>query len=71
MQVQTPESAHDATGSWAVLRDELLSRPYLALNLLADETRALITRLRRSPDGQRSLLNLYFASGMEMVLENP
>lgn len=71
MQVQAPEPAQNATGRWAVLRDELLNRPYLALTLLADDTRALITRLRRSPDGQRSLLNLYFASGMEMLLECP
>lgn len=69
--VHTPEAADDATGSWSVLRDELLNRPYLALSLLADDTRALITRLRRSADGQRSLLNLYFASGMEMLLECP
>jgi hypothetical protein len=71
VQVQTNEPYQNATGSWAVLRDELLSRPYLALNLLADDTRALITRLRRSPDGERSLLDLYFASGMEMKLECP
>ncbi len=71
LRVRTPEPAHDAIGTWAVLRDELLNRPYLALTVLADDTRALITRLRRSADGQRSLLNLYFASGMEMLLECP
>lgn len=69
--VQTPEPEQNATGSWAVLRDELLSRPYLALNILADDTRALITRLRRSPDGEHSMMDLYFSSGMEMKLECP
>lgn len=71
VQVQMPEAAQNTTGSWAVLRDELLSRPYLTLSLLADDTRALITRLRRSPNGEYSLLDLYFSSGMEMKLECP
>ena len=56
------------TGHWAVLRDELLNRPYLRFELPAEETRALVTRLRRSADGQQAQLNLYFASGMEIQL---
>jgi hypothetical protein len=57
------------TGSWAVMRDELMNRPYLNFELPDEDTRALVTRLRRSADGLRSQLNLYFASGMEMQLD--
>ena len=63
--------AQRETGSWDVQRDELLNRPYLQLNLPAEETRALVTRLRRTPDGARSQLNLYFSSGLEMQLDRP
>jgi hypothetical protein len=52
-----------------VQRDDILSRPYLRFDLPAEKTRALVTRLRRSPDGLRSQLHLYFASGMEMQLD--
>ena len=57
------------TGNWAVLRDELMNRPYLNFELPNEATRALVTRLRRSADGLHSQLNLYFASGMEMQLD--
>ena len=57
------------TGQWAVTRDEILNRPYLSFELPEEATRALVTRLRRSADGLRSQLNLYFASGMEMQLD--
>ena len=56
------------TGHWAVQRDELLNRPYLRFDLRAEEARALVTRLRRSADGQQAQLNLYFATGMELQL---
>lgn len=56
------------TGHWAVMRDELLNRPYLRFELPTEDTRALVTRLRRSADGLRSQLSLYFASGMELQL---
>ena len=56
------------SGRWVVLRDELLNRPYVRFELPAEETRALVTRLRRSADGQQAQLNLYFASGMEIQL---
>lgn len=69
VQVQTP-SAQDH-GSWSVERDALLNRPYLELQLAAEKTRALVTRLRRSVDGQQSQLNLYFQSGMELQLAQP
>ena len=59
------------TGSWAVQRDELLNRPYLRLNFPTEEIRALVTRLRRTADGARSQLNLYFSSGLEMQLDRP
>jgi len=58
-----------STGQWAVQRDALLSRPYLRFDLPEESTRALVTRLRRSADGLRSQLHLYFASGMEMQLD--
>ncbi len=57
------------TGQWAIMRDEILNRPYLNFELPNEATRALVTRLRRSADGVRSQLNLYFASGMEMQLD--
>lgn len=62
-----PGASH--TGQWAVMRDEILNRPYLSFELPDEATRALVTRLRRSADGLRSQLNLYFASGMEMQLD--
>ena len=56
-------------GTWQVLRDTLLNRPYLAFTLAgADPTRALVTRLRRAPDGSKRQLTLYFLSGMEVVV---
>ena len=55
-------------GHWEVMRDEMLNRPYLNFELPTEATRALVTRLRRSPDGLHSQLNLYFASGMELQL---
>lgn len=58
-------------GSWTVQRDELLNRPYLSLNFPTEEMRALVTRLRRTADGARSQLNLYFSSGLEMQLNRP
>ena len=69
VQVQAP-TLHDA-GQWSVQRDSLLNRPYLELQLLQEETKALITRLRRSADGLQSQLNLYFQSGMELQLAQP
>lgn len=71
VEVQTPASAAVASGSWTVLRDGLLNRPYITLNLSEAHIRALITRLRRSTDGLQSKLDLYFSSGMEMQLERP
>lgn len=69
LETQAPEAYHNQTGHWSVLRDELLKRPYLRFELPAEQTRALVTRLRRSSDGARSQLSLYFASGMEMQLD--
>ena len=69
MELQAP--ALREVGSWAVQRDELLNRPYLRLNFPAEELRALVTRLRRTADGARSQLNLYFSSGLEMQLDRP
>ncbi|QDA61331.1 hypothetical protein [Hymenobacter jejuensis] len=69
LKVQAPELQD--TGNWTVERDSLLNRPYLELQLLQEETRALITRLRRSADGLQSQLSLYFQSGMELLLSQP
>jgi len=69
LQLCTPSL--NETGSWTVQRDELLNRPYLRLNFSAEELRALVTRLRRTTDGARSQLNLYFSSGLEMQLDRP
>ena len=69
LTVVAPEQ--EKTGFWTVQRDELLQRPYLQLILPQEDTRALITRMRRSPDGQESRLNLYFLSGMELQLTRP
>lgn len=59
------------SGQWSVQRDALLQRPYLELQLPEENTRALITRLRRSADGGTRQLNLYFMSGMEVLLTQP
>jgi hypothetical protein len=69
LQLEAPSM--NETGSWAVQRDELLNRPYLRLNFPSEEIRALVTRLRRTADGARSQLNLYFSSGLEMQLDRP
>ena len=71
LEVRPEPPGPSYTGSWAVVRDELMSRPYLSFELPKEATRALVTRLRRSADGLRSQLNLYFASGMEMQLDRP
>ncbi|AIZ64049.1 hypothetical protein PK28_10690 [Hymenobacter sp. DG25B] len=68
-QLQAP--GRTSQGAWTVQRDELLNRPYLQLQLSEEDTRALITRMRRSPNGDFSSLNLYFQSGMEMELTRP
>ena len=69
IQAQPPAPGAKQIGQWAVMRDEILNRPYLNFELPNEDTRALVTRLRRSADGLRSQLNLYFASGMEMQLD--
>ena len=69
LETQTEYSGSTQTGEWAVMRDEVLNRPYLSFELPSEAIRALVTRLRRSADGLQSQLNLYFASGMEMQLD--
>lgn len=69
LEVRLPNEVEQ--GHWQVQRDELLKRPYLELQLAQETTRALITRLRRSTDGLRSQLTLYFMSGMELLLLQP
>lgn len=69
LQLQAAAQVQD--GQWSVQRDALLQRPYLEIQLAEEQTRALITRLRRSADGLKSQLNLYFLSGMEVQLTQP
>ena len=69
LETQRELNGPSQVGNWAVMRDEILNRPYLNFELPDEATRALVTRLRRSADGLRSQLNLYFASGMEMQLD--
>lgn len=69
LRVHGPDA--ETAGSWHMERDSLLSRPYLELQLLHEETRALITRLRRSTNGLHCQLSLYFQSGMEILLARP
>jgi hypothetical protein len=69
METHVAGTNEGQTGSWAVVRDEMMNRPYLRFDLPQEETRALVTRLRRSIDGLHSQLNLYFASGMEIQLD--
>ena len=69
LEAKPTPPAPSQKGQWAVMRDELMNRPYLSFELPDEATRALVTRLRRSTDGMHSQLNLYFASGMEMQLD--
>lgn len=69
LRVHEPDT--ESAGKWSMERDSLLNRPYLELQVLQEETRALITRLRRSTDGLQSQLVLYFQSGMEIQLARP
>ncbi len=71
LETQSDTPGQGQTGQWGITRDEMLNRPYLSFELPNEATRALVTRLRRSADGLRSQLNLYFASGMEMQLDRP
>lgn len=69
VHTHAPLSAGNQVGTWEVVRDELMNRPYLRFDFPEEDTRALVTRLRRSLDGLRSQLNLYFISGMELQLD--
>jgi len=69
LEAQSEDFGSTQTGQWAVMRDEVLNRPYLSFELPSEATRALVMRLRRSADGLQSHFNLYFASGMEMQLD--
>ncbi|UYZ62493.1 hypothetical protein [Hymenobacter weizhouensis] len=68
VRVAAPDGAEPALGQWQMLLDPGINRPYLELHLPAGPARALITRLRRSRDGEEGLLDLYFQSGLELQL---
>ena len=57
-----------AASQWSVNRNSLLSRPYQALNTTDEDAIALVTCLCHAPDGQQSVLNLPFRTGMELHL---
>ncbi len=60
----------EIAGRWSVVRDDGLGRrPYLELELGADRSRALITRLRQTDDRRQARLTLYSAEGVELELE--
>lgn len=61
----------ELAGTWAMERSSLVSQPYLVLELAHGTSYALITRMRRSHDGARRLLTLYFQSGLEIELTHP
>jgi hypothetical protein len=69
LRLDTPASSQ--TGNWQVQRDGLLSRPYLLLELAQEQIKVLITRLRRSLNGEYQTLVLYFQSGLELFLSYP
>ncbi len=56
VETHTPAAAQTQIGSWNVMRDELLSRPYLRFGLPTQDARALVIRPRRSADGLYSHL---------------
>lgn len=69
--LDTPDADAPTTGRWSIERDDLLSRPYLQLQLATESVIALVTRLRRSADGAYRTLVLYFQSGLELFLIHP
>ena len=60
LETHAAPSSPAETGRWAVARDELLNRPYLRFELPTEDTRVLVTRLRRSADGLRSQISLLY-----------
>jgi len=57
------------TGRWSIKRnDDLVKRPYLSFEIDGEKADALITRLSYTPDKKRSQLNIYFSTGLELVL---
>jgi hypothetical protein len=63
------DSGAEKTGSWSIRRnDDLVKRPYLVFELDGEKAEALITRLSYTPDRTRSQLNIYFSTGLELVL---
>ncbi len=63
------DSAGKSSGRWSIKRnDDLVKRPYLAFEVGEEKAEALITRLSYTPDKSRSQLNIYFSTGLELVL---
>ena len=59
------------SGTWHLQRHAQLGQPFLVLHLPDGSAQALITRLRRSPDGSVRQMALYFQSGLELQLTHP
>lgn len=66
LMVLGPELGY--SGTWRVERDPRLGRPYLTLTLPQENTRALVTRLQRTTDGQQAAITLYLETGTELLL---
>lgn len=71
LRTDAADGATALSGYWKMERDAMLSRPYLKLELPDGSTRALVTRLRRSSDGQQRQLMLYTQAGLELLLTHP
>ncbi|MES2765114.1 MAG: hypothetical protein V4642_04555 [Bacteroidota bacterium] len=63
------DSGAEKTGSWSIKRnDDLVKRPFLAFEIGDEKAEALITRLSFTPDRKQCQLNIYFSTGLELVL---
>ncbi|AYA36726.1 hypothetical protein D3Y59_06445 [Hymenobacter oligotrophus] len=71
LHLATQSGGTQLAGTWSLERSSFLSQPYLVMQLAHGTSQALITRMRRSHDGARRLLTLYFQSGLEIELTHP
>ncbi|HYF01981.1 MAG TPA: hypothetical protein VEC36_01285 [Patescibacteria group bacterium] len=62
-------SPSDVIGQWSIKRnDDLVRRPFLSFEVGSEKAEALITRLSYTPDKSKCQLNIYFSTGLELVL---
>jgi ribulose bisphosphate carboxylase small subunit len=55
-------------GKWAIVRDEAVQRPYIEFQINNTSYKGLITRLQSNNDHSIAQLDIYLASGVELVL---